>query len=89
MSEQKNKVDEDLEVDEAMLPVVDFVSQIVDVEGLYEQSGIFNLEMNSATIGMPLQLEILTKESGEVVLGGSPPLYYVDTTFMPVFHHIS
>lgn len=34
------------------------------------------------------QLHIDVDDNGEVKIGTIPPLYYVETSFMPVFHNI-
>ncbi|WP_044398256.1 hypothetical protein [Lacinutrix sp. Hel_I_90] len=36
----------------------------------------------------PVQLAIEIDENNEVKIGAIPPMYYVETTFMPVFHNI-
>jgi len=36
----------------------------------------------------PVQLSIEIDENSEVKIGAIPPMYYVETTFMPVFHNI-
>ena len=36
----------------------------------------------------PIQLAIEIDENNEVRIGAIPPMYYVETTFMPVFHNI-
>lgn len=77
-------------VDEAMLEMGEFVSQMTDVDGY-----MFDAEMSTALrvekikMSMPIQLEIQVSDNGSVVLGGSPPLYYTETTFSPVFHQLT
>ena len=36
----------------------------------------------------PVQLSIEIDENNEVKIGAIPPMYYLETTFMPVFHSI-
>lgn len=77
-------------IDEAMLEMAEFVSQMTDVEGY-----MFDAEMSTALrveklkMSMPMQLDIHVSEDGSVILGGSPPLYYTETTFSPVFHQLT
>jgi hypothetical protein len=90
MEESENSTDDSQDViDEAMLEMGDFISQMADVDGYLE-----DVEMCTATkleyveMDMPLQLDMHINDDGSVVLGGSPPLYYVGTTFSPVFHQL-
>lgn len=76
-------------IDEAMLEIGDFVSQMSDIDGyLTSEEAEFALEMEKVDLDMPLQLDIRVAEDGRVNIGSSPPLYYVETTIMPVFHQI-
>jgi hypothetical protein len=88
MEETENISIESQEViDEAMLEMGDFIAQMADVDGYLE-----DIEMGTATrlqhveMEMPLQLDMHVNDDGSLVLGGSPPLYYVSTTVSPVFH---
>jgi hypothetical protein len=77
------------EIDEAMLEMRDFVAQMADVEGyLYEPEMLASVQLKSVDLSMPMQLDLHVRKDGSLSLGGSPPLYYADTTIMPVFHQI-
>ena len=39
-------------------------------------------------MSIPIQLDLHVNDDGRVTIGGSPPLFYVDTTVMPVFHQL-
>jgi len=77
-------------IDEAMLPFSELVEELASIEAQAgsKQMGVI-MEIERLKAGLPLQLDLLTDENGRVVLGGSPPLYYVETTFLPVFHSIT
>ncbi len=46
------------------------------------------MEIESAELEVPVQLDLLVEENGKVVLGAVPPLYDVATSFDPVFHQL-
>ena len=77
-------------IDEAMLEMGDFISQMTEVDGY-----LFDAEWNTATmleeveLSIPIQLDLHVDDNGSVVIGTAPPLYYVETTFMPVFHQLN
>ncbi|MBL6445548.1 hypothetical protein JMN32_04465 [Fulvivirga sp. 29W222] len=77
------------EVDEAMLEMSEFVYEMSDIDGyLTSEEAEFALKMEGAELDIPVQLDIRVAEDGTVKIGGSPPLYYVETTVMPVFHQM-
>jgi hypothetical protein len=77
-------------IDEAMLGMGEFVSQMTDVEGdLSDEETQTALRVESVSMSMPIQLDLLVEEDGGVILGASPPIYYTETTFMPVFHQLT
>jgi hypothetical protein len=39
-------------------------------------------------IDMPVELSITVDSNGTVIIGTTPPLYYVDTTYRPSYHQI-
>ena len=81
---------DDALVDEAMLEMGEFVSQMTDVDGdLADAETGTALRVEKVSMSMPIQLDLLVREDGSVILGASPPLYYADTTFMPVFHQLT
>ena len=76
-------------IDEAMLEMADLLSQMNgSEEDLASGEYGFTLYPESIFLDMPLQLDIQKTEDGRMVIGGSPPLYYVETTIMPVFHQL-
>src|SRR5687768_5074010 len=77
-------------VDEAMLGIGEFVSQMTDVDGyMFDTEMSTALRVEKVEMSMPMQLDIQVREDGSVILGGSPPLYYTETTFSPVFHQLT
>jgi hypothetical protein len=77
-------------VDEAMLEMGEFLSQMTDVEGyMFDAEMSAALRVEKVEMSMPIQLDIQVTASGSVILGGSPPLFYTETTFSPVFHQLT
>ena len=78
------------QIDEAFLPMNEIVEALGDIEGRITdwQEGV-QIDIDNVELNLPMQLDILIDEKDEVVIGGTPPLYYVETSFMPVFHQIS
>ncbi|ELR72568.1 hypothetical protein C900_01242 [Fulvivirga imtechensis AK7] len=84
-----NVYETDRIIDEDMLEMGDFVSEMSDIEGyLISEEEEMVMRAESVSLDFPMQLDIRVLESGEIKIGSSPPLYYVDTTIMPVFHQM-
>lgn len=76
-------------IDEAMLPFNEFAGSLSVLDGIItDDLNLVSMHIENLQISMPLQLDISADENGEITLGASPPLYYVSTTVMPVFHNI-
>ncbi len=76
-------------MDEAFMPfqqvisrMLSFGGEIVDHEAGV-QSYIYECEIES-----PVELDIVRREDGQLQIGSTPPLYYVDTSFRPSFHKL-
>jgi hypothetical protein len=77
-------------VDEAMLEMGDFLSQMTDVDGYLADTEMrTSMKVEKLNMSMPIQLDLLVMDDGSIVLGASPPLYYTETTFLPVFHQLT
>ena len=77
------------EIDEAMLSLAEFVSQMTDVDGsIMDADNPTAMHVKQVQLSIPIQLDLLVKDDGSVILGGSPPLYYTETTILPVFHQL-
>jgi len=93
MEDQSNIAAEnngDHEIDEAMLELREFVAQMTDVEGyLIDMDMLTATRIEKLKLSMPMQLDLHVMDDGSVRLGGSPPLYYTETTILPVFHQLN
>ena len=52
-----------------------------------EEEGVHSY-IDRFDIDMPVELAITVDENGKVIIGTTPPLYYVDTTYRPSYHQI-
>ena len=77
------------QVDEAMLPMSAFFAEMTDVDGyLVDDEMGTAAQLQKVEMSFPMELDIQVSEDGSLLLGGSPPLYYTETTFVPVFHQL-
>jgi hypothetical protein len=74
-------------MDEAFMPfqqiierMLSFGGEIVDYD-MGIRSYIYECEIES-----PVELDVIRDEKGELKIGTTPPLYYVDTSIRPSFH---
>ena len=76
-------------MEQAFLLFSDTLAQMLDFQGeiVDEEAGVRS-HITECTIEMPIELDVSRDESGALVLGSTPPLYYVNTTFLPSFHRI-
>lgn len=78
------------EIDEDMLSMAEFVSQMTDVGGYITDADYpVAILLEQVELSIPIQLDLLVNDHGSVILGGSPPLYYTETTILPVFHQLN
>jgi hypothetical protein len=76
-------------IDEAMLAMSEFVAQMTEVDGyLFDEEWQVATRLEDVEMSIPIQLDLHVNDDGRVTIGGSPPLFYVDTTVMPVFHQL-
>lgn len=52
-----------------------------------EDDGVHSY-IDKLEIDMPVELAITVDDNGKVLIGTTPPLYYVDTTYRPSYHQI-
>jgi hypothetical protein len=56
--------------------------------GLLDPELELGMRLERAAIDTPIELDVLVDEDGGVSIVGAPPTQHVETTYMPVFHHI-
>jgi hypothetical protein len=76
-------------MDQAFLSFSDALAQMFDFQGeiVDEEAGVRS-HITGCTIELPIELDVSRDESGALVLGSAPPLYYVDTSYRPSYHRI-
>ena len=76
-------------MDPAFLSLSDALAQMLDVRGeIVDQDAGVRAHITQLSIELPIELDVSRDESGALVLGSAPPLYYVETTYLPSFHRI-
>jgi hypothetical protein len=71
-----------LSFSDALAEMLDFRGEIVD-----EEAGVRS-HITQCAIELPIELDVSRDDSGALVLGSAPPLYYVDTSYRPSYHRI-
>lgn len=76
-------------MDPAFLAFSDALAEMLDLRGeiVDEDAGVRS-HITQCTIELPLELDVTRDESGALVLGSAPPIYYVDTSYRPSYHRI-
>jgi hypothetical protein len=77
-------------IDEALSPFSGLLEQLSDLDGWLDdpQWGV-QMQLENADLELPVQLQVGVGEQGRIVIGASPPLYFLETSIMPVFHQIT
>lgn len=77
------------DIDEALVPFHEHIDGMLEIEGeVYDKKEEIRMRIYEVGIESPVQLDLIVDENGKVTIGSSPPLYYVETGVMPVFHSI-
>ena len=77
-------------MDEAFMPFAEIVrrmlafgDELVDTEeGVRSYIYEYNIES-------PVELDVVRADDGQLQIGSTPPLYYVDTSIRPSFHRMT
>jgi hypothetical protein len=76
-------------MDEAFLGFAQIVQRMLAIRGEFvdEEAGVRSY-IERCDIEMPVELDVTRDDSGALVIGSTPPLYYTDTTFRPTYHRL-
>lgn len=75
--------------DPAFLSFSDVLAQMMDVRGeIVDLEAGVRSHITQLSVELPIEFDVSRDDSGAIVLGSAPPLYYVETTFLPSFHRI-
>jgi hypothetical protein len=71
------------------MPVSQLVGKLTDYPKFIAdpQTGLA-MTIEQLTVDMPIELKVIVNPDGTVNVKGSPPTQLVQTTVMPVFHHM-
>jgi hypothetical protein len=76
-------------MDPAFLPFADALAEMLDFGGeIVDQEAGVRSHITECTIELPIELDVSRGDSGALVLGSAPPIYYVDTSYRPSYHRI-
>ena len=76
-------------IDPAFLPLSDSLAGMLDFRGeIVDENAGVRSHITQCTIELPIELDVSRAESGALVLGSAPPIYYVDTSYRPSYHRI-
>lgn len=77
-------------LDEAFLPLADFIKEVTDIDAeISDRKTGMTMTAETIDMSMPIELDLQVEENGDVLIGAIPPLYYVETTVLPVFHQLT
>ena len=76
-------------MDEAFMPFQQIVSRMLSFGGEFVdyEAGVHSY-IYECEIESPVELDIVRNEEGQLQIGSTPPLYYVDTSLRPSFHKL-
>ncbi|NMH88786.1 hypothetical protein [Flavivirga algicola] len=78
-------------IDEDFIEFSGFLEEFTSIdqymEANFEQQTLA-MQVEKIRTETPCQLNVEVDDSGTVKIGSIPPMYYVETSFMPVFHNI-
>jgi hypothetical protein len=77
-------------MDEAFVPLQGMIERMTSLPGEIRDPDVgAHTYMYECAIESPVELDVFRDPEGVLHIGSVPPLYYVDTTFRPVFHKLS
>jgi hypothetical protein len=76
-------------MDEAFVSLDQIIVGMLAFPELKDEEAGVRLYVQRCRIESPVELSILVDPDGSVQIGSTPPLYYVDTSFRPSYHHLS
>ena len=76
-------------MDEAFLPFAEIVRRSLAFRGeLVDEAAGIRFYISGCDIEMPVELDVTRDESGQLRIGSTPPLYYVETSVRPSYHRL-
>ena len=76
-------------LDEAFLPLDELVPLLLpDLPDVVDEEVGVRSSVVGCEVTTPVELDIVVDEHGRVRLGGTPPIYHLATSTLPVFHSV-
>ncbi len=77
-------------LDEASLPLSEYIKGLTNFDDyqLEDAESGMSMSIEKIDIEMPCELDIRFDEYGNLIIGTTPPIYYVETSIMPTFHRM-
>ncbi|SEA04237.1 MULTISPECIES: hypothetical protein [unclassified Mycobacterium] len=76
-------------MDEAFLPLSELLPGLLPaLPDLYDPDAGVRTRVTGLDVETPVELDIVVDAYGVVRLGGTPPIYHIATSTLPVFHAI-
>jgi hypothetical protein len=76
-------------MDEAFASLGQIIAEMLVFPELIDEEAGVRSYVQRCRIESPVELSIGVEPGGDVRIGSTPPLYYVDTSFRPSYHHLS
>lgn len=77
------------QIDEALLPFHTMIADLADFDGsIIDETACTSMSLQEVQLELPILLEIVTDVQGGLILGVSPPLYYVATGIESIYHKL-
>lgn len=77
-------------VDESFLPLAELVPGLLpnlpDIYAAFDEETGVRTQVTGYDVASPVELDIAVRPDGSVEIGGSPPLYHLATSTLPVLH---
>ena len=76
-------------MDEAFMPFAQIIRRMLAFgeELVDEEQGVHSY-IYEYSIESPVELDVVKGDDGQLQIGSTPPLYYVDTSIRPSFHRL-
>jgi hypothetical protein len=76
-------------MDEAFLPFTGIVQRMLAIQGEFvdPDAGVRSY-IYACEVEMPVELDVYRDAAGQLHIGSTPPLYYVDTSLRPSYHRL-
>jgi hypothetical protein len=77
-------------MDEAYLPLSEIIRRSIAFRGeIVDEAAGVRSYIYACDVEMPVELDVSRDEAGRLLIGSTPPLYYVDTSIRPSYHRLT